>query len=196
MTRYLSSAIHHIRAQIRSGSVFLLFSSKLQLLLNFISVRFSTRVSDIHRVKILNLLMSTNHVMTVLVPISACFGALLVIALLYALIDRETLREKIRKAKFLQLTGVDGPTMAKFFQEMAKEMPIRFTAQQLMLEGGVDIVAPPKPFQYLFPNDVNASKNLQCTEGSSDSTSEGSNSFWYKETTPTMKKYDIQVASS
>ncbi|KAI4297617.1 hypothetical protein L6164_037501 [Bauhinia variegata] len=63
-----------------------------------------------------------------------------------------------------------------------------------MLEGGVDIVLPPKPFQYLYSMAINAQPEF--TESSSDSTSGGSNSCWYKETTPIMRKYEIQIASS
>ncbi|KAI4297616.1 hypothetical protein L6164_037500 [Bauhinia variegata] len=44
--------------------------------------------------------------------------------------------------------------------------------------------------------DVQRPTVLEFAESSSDSTSGGSNSYWYKESTPIMKKYEIQVASS
>ncbi|KAA8515373.1 hypothetical protein F0562_019016 [Nyssa sinensis] len=54
-----------------------------------------------------------------------------------------------------------------------------------MLEGGVEIMAPPKPFHYLF-----------CGNSSDYSTRElGTNPLWYKDT-PIMAKYEIQIASS
>ncbi|KAI4297614.1 hypothetical protein L6164_037498 [Bauhinia variegata] len=36
----------------------------------------------------------------------------------------------------------------------------------------------------------------EFTESLGDSTSGGSNSYWYKVTTPIMRKYEIQIASS
>ncbi|XAR70685.1 Non-specific serine/threonine protein kinase [Bertholletia excelsa] len=63
-----------------------------------------------------------------------------------------------------------------------------------MLEGGVEVMPPPKPFHYLFSVGVNVLN--QPSDGSSYSTSEGTNSYWYKETTPIMAKYQIQMASS
>ncbi|KAL8545056.1 hypothetical protein ACS0TY_005310 [Phlomoides rotata] len=69
-----------------------------------------------------------------------------------------------------------------------------------MLEGGVEIVPPPKPFHYLFsvgigvfkpPSDSNGSGGFGDTTG----TSEGANSYWYKDTTPIMAKYEITMAS-
>ncbi|XP_031270684.1 rust resistance kinase Lr10-like [Pistacia vera] len=65
-----------------------------------------------------------------------------------------------------------------------------------MLEGGVEIVAPPKPFQYLFSLGMAQHQSKETTDGSSYSTSEESQSRWYKETTPIMAKYEIQMASS
>ncbi|GLT58312.1 hypothetical protein SLA2020_312140 [Shorea laevis] len=61
-----------------------------------------------------------------------------------------------------------------------------------MLEG-VEIKPPPKPFHYLFSVGMNA---VKPTAGSSFSSSEESNSYWYKETTPIMSTYEIQIASS
>ncbi|KAJ0089747.1 hypothetical protein Patl1_12699 [Pistacia atlantica] len=65
-----------------------------------------------------------------------------------------------------------------------------------MLEGGVEIVPPPKPFQYLFSLGMAQHQSKETTDGSSYSTSEESQSRWYKETTPIMAKYEIQMASS
>ncbi|XP_051120939.1 rust resistance kinase Lr10-like [Andrographis paniculata] len=66
-----------------------------------------------------------------------------------------------------------------------------------MLEGGVDIMEPPKPFHYLFSVGTNALKPPSDSgSGSGFSTSDGSNSYWYKDTTTIMAKYEIQVASS
>ncbi|KAA8515363.1 hypothetical protein F0562_018407 [Nyssa sinensis] len=67
-----------------------------------------------------------------------------------------------------------------------------------MLEGGVEIMAPPKPFHYLFSVGLNVLKPPSNSGNSSDySTSElGTNSHWYKDTTPIMAKYEIQIASS
>ncbi|GKU87510.1 hypothetical protein SLEP1_g1902 [Rubroshorea leprosula] len=62
-----------------------------------------------------------------------------------------------------------------------------------MMEGGVEIKPPPKPFRYLFSVGMNA---VKPTAGSSFSSSEESDSYWYKETTPVMTKYEIQIASS
>uniref|UniRef100_A0A9I9CHK4 Protein kinase domain-containing protein n=1 Tax=Cucumis melo TaxID=3656 RepID=A0A9I9CHK4_CUCME len=63
-----------------------------------------------------------------------------------------------------------------------------------MLEGGVEIMPPPKPFLYL---DATAKRNVQQTSNSSDysTSNEESGSVWYKDT-PIMKKYEIQIASS
>ncbi|GKV49885.1 hypothetical protein SLEP1_g56609 [Rubroshorea leprosula] len=63
------------------------------------------------------------------------------------------------------------------------------------LEGGVDIMPPPKPFHYLYAREMNMLKPTATATGSSFSPSEESNSCWYKETTPIMTKYEIQMAS-
>ncbi|CAK9164094.1 unnamed protein product [Ilex paraguariensis] len=61
-----------------------------------------------------------------------------------------------------------------------------------MLEGGVDVNPPPKPFRYLFSVGVEVLNPPNNTNTSSDySTSEGNNSYWYKESTPIMTKYEI-----
>ncbi|GLU01154.1 hypothetical protein SLE2022_184780 [Rubroshorea leprosula] len=61
-----------------------------------------------------------------------------------------------------------------------------------MLEGGVEIKPPTKPFHYLFSVRKNA---VKPTAGSSFSSSEESNSYRYKESTPIMSKDEIQIAS-
>ncbi|KAJ0031905.1 hypothetical protein Pint_12620 [Pistacia integerrima] len=63
-----------------------------------------------------------------------------------------------------QVWEVIAPTMENFLQEMAREKPVRFTAQQLSLNP------------------------LETSDGSSYTTSEESQSRWYKETTPIMAK--------
>ncbi|KAF7127640.1 hypothetical protein RHSIM_Rhsim11G0031100 [Rhododendron simsii] len=67
-----------------------------------------------------------------------------------------------------------------------------------MLEGGVEIMPPPKPFHYLFSVGINVLNPPTHTSNMSDnSTSDGTNSYWYKEhTTTIMAKYEIQIASS
>ncbi|KAK6119812.1 hypothetical protein DH2020_046437 [Rehmannia glutinosa] len=66
-----------------------------------------------------------------------------------------------------------------------------------MLEGGVEIVPPPKPFHYLFSVGTNVLKPPSGSEsGSGYSTSDETNSYWCKETTtPIMAKYEISVAT-
>lgn len=80
----------------------------------------------------------------------------------------------------------------------------RMSAVVKMLEGGVEIVAPPKPFNYWFSKTLRASvdgvgsASASASASSSSSTSHGTNSYWYKEpatTTPLMRKYEITVAT-
>ncbi|KAM7459650.1 hypothetical protein LguiA_036644 [Lonicera macranthoides] len=63
-----------------------------------------------------------------------------------------------------------------------------------MLEGEVEILPPPKPFHYLFSITTEVQK--PPTNGSDYSTSIESNSCWYKESTPIMTKYEIELANS
>ncbi|GLU01163.1 hypothetical protein SLE2022_184850 [Rubroshorea leprosula] len=66
-----------------------------------------------------------------------------------------------------------------------------------MLEGGVEIMPPPKPTHLLFSSlETNAVKPPNAATGSSSSSSEESASYWYKDTTSIMAKYEIQVAIS
>ncbi|XP_034683158.1 rust resistance kinase Lr10-like isoform X1 [Vitis riparia] len=66
-----------------------------------------------------------------------------------------------------------------------------------MLEGGVEVMPPPKPFHYLYSVGMNVFQQANETgTNSSYATSEETSSIWYKETTPIMAKYEIQVASS
>ncbi|KAF7127458.1 hypothetical protein RHSIM_Rhsim11G0030900 [Rhododendron simsii] len=67
-----------------------------------------------------------------------------------------------------------------------------------MLEGGGEIMPPPKPFHYLYSVGINVLNPPTYIGDSSDySTSDGTNSYWYKEQTTTiMAKYEIQIASS
>ncbi|GLT45896.1 hypothetical protein SLA2020_196950 [Shorea laevis] len=61
--------------------------------------------------------------------------------------------------------------------------------------GGVDIMPPPKPFQYLFSIGRNSLKPPTTATGSSFTSSEETNYYWYKDTTPIMANYEIQMAS-
>ncbi|KAL7187479.1 hypothetical protein ACSBR1_037537 [Camellia fascicularis] len=61
-----------------------------------------------------------------------------------------------------------------------------------MLEGEVEVKAPPKPFHYLY----SVANVLNLPNSSNYTSSEGSNTHWYKDTTPIMAKYEIQMASS
>ncbi|RVW52297.1 Rust resistance kinase Lr10 [Vitis vinifera] len=66
-----------------------------------------------------------------------------------------------------------------------------------MLEGGVEVIPPPKPFHYLYSVGMNVLQQANGTGTSSSyATSKETDSIWYKETTPIMAKYEIQVASS
>ncbi|KAK3029756.1 hypothetical protein RJ639_038033 [Escallonia herrerae] len=66
-----------------------------------------------------------------------------------------------------------------------------------MLEGGVEIMPPPKPFQYLFRVGMDVLKPQTDTNSSSVySSSEEANSYWYKKSTPVITKYEIQIATS
>ncbi|KAL2535926.1 receptor serine/threonine kinase [Forsythia ovata] len=66
-----------------------------------------------------------------------------------------------------------------------------------MLEGGVEIMPPPKPFYYLFSVGGDVMKLPDNTSSDSTYSTSGKNSYWYKETTtPIMKKYEIQIASA
>ncbi|KAH7836107.1 hypothetical protein Vadar_032791 [Vaccinium darrowii] len=73
-----------------------------------------------------------------------------------------------------------------------------------MLEGGVKIRPPPKPFHLLFRAGINVpnppiypSKPIYTSNSSDGSTGNGDNLYWYMEhTTPIMAKYEIQIASS
>ncbi|GKU87501.1 hypothetical protein SLEP1_g1894 [Rubroshorea leprosula] len=64
-----------------------------------------------------------------------------------------------------------------------------------MLEGGVEIMPPPKPTHFLFSSfGTSAVKPPNAATGSSSSSSEESASYWYKEsqeTTSIMTKYEI-----
>ncbi|KAL2535923.1 rust resistance kinase Lr10-like [Forsythia ovata] len=65
-----------------------------------------------------------------------------------------------------------------------------------MLEGGVEIMPPPKPFHYLFSVGVDVMKLPNNTGNDSTNSTSGMNSYWYKETTTAlMEKYEIEIAS-
>ncbi|KAI4297608.1 hypothetical protein L6164_037492 [Bauhinia variegata] len=57
---------------------------------------------------------------------------MVLIALRFVKRDRQAaIKAQMSSPNFVQLPEVDGPTMAKFLQEMAKEIPIRFTSQKI-----------------------------------------------------------------
>ncbi|OVA16304.1 Protein kinase domain [Macleaya cordata] len=62
-----------------------------------------------------------------------------------------------------------------------------------MLEGGVEIMPPSNPFRYLYSLGAG---HVVVGIGSNNSTTARTDSSWYKDSTPVMRKYDIQMASS
>ncbi|XP_059668815.1 LEAF RUST 10 DISEASE-RESISTANCE LOCUS RECEPTOR-LIKE PROTEIN KINASE-like 2.7 [Cornus florida] len=61
-----------------------------------------------------------------------------------------------------------------------------------MLEAGVDIAPPPRPFHYLFSVGMNVLKPFSSTDNNSSNDSrrdEGSHSYWYKDSTPLTTKF-------
>ncbi|PIN26131.1 Serine/threonine protein kinase [Handroanthus impetiginosus] len=116
--------------------------------------------------------------------------------------------EDFEKGKLMQLTEACGieekdraaaermALVALWCAQDSPDMRPPMSAVVKMLEGGVEIVPPPKPFRYLFAvgNDVVRAGSGSGT-GSGSTTSGGTNSYWYKETTPVMAKYEITVAS-
>ena len=109
---------------------------------------------------------------------------------------------------------LDAMTMACGIDEKDREKAIRMSMVALwcvqdspearppmsavvkMLEGGVEIMPPAKPFNYLYPIGMSALKPPETSDDSSNSTSDESNSYWYKDDTPIMAKYEIQIATS
>ncbi|XP_059665033.1 rust resistance kinase Lr10-like [Cornus florida] len=66
-----------------------------------------------------------------------------------------------------------------------------------MLEAGVNIAPPPRPFLYLYSVGMNVLKPFSSTDNSSnDARRDGSNSYWYKDSTTLMTKSEIQIVSS
>lgn len=111
---------------------------------------------------------------------------------LMALVESCEIEEKDR---------IKGERMAKVALWCVQDSPETrppMSAVVKMLEGGVEIMPPPKPFHYLFAVGTNVLKPSSGSGSTSEySTSEAANSCWYKETTtPIMSKYEIQVATS
>ncbi|GKV37835.1 hypothetical protein SLEP1_g45809 [Rubroshorea leprosula] len=61
-----------------------------------------------------------------------------------------------------------------------------------MLEGGVEIMSPPRPFNYMYSVGMNAAQPPMISTSSSFFSSEENKSYWYKETTP-IEKDEIQI---
>ncbi|XP_052181659.1 rust resistance kinase Lr10-like isoform X1 [Diospyros lotus] len=102
--------------------------------------------------------------------------------------NEEKDREQVEKAAMVALWCV---------QDSPEDRP-PMSAVVKMLEGGVEVMPPPKPFQYLLSISVtspDAPSNGSDSSDISTSTSCGTNSRWYKDTTPIMAKYEIQMAS-
>ncbi|KAF6138815.1 hypothetical protein GIB67_025977 [Kingdonia uniflora] len=57
-----------------------------------------------------------------------------------------------------------------------------------MLEGSVEVTTPPNPFQHLISSGIGLAVCSQTTEGISENS--------YKDSTPIMKKYEIELAIS
>ncbi|KAF6146417.1 hypothetical protein GIB67_024066 [Kingdonia uniflora] len=78
-------------------------------------------------------------------------------------------------------------------QYLPEERPSMIRVVQ-MLEGMVEVMTPPNPFQHLISSGVNLAVSKQTTSG--DSTrSAGIRRTSSKECTPIMKKYEIEIAS-
>ncbi|KAK4419632.1 Rust resistance kinase Lr10 [Sesamum alatum] len=116
--------------------------------------------------------------------------------------------EEYEKGELMQLTeacGIEEKDRAKaermamvalWCAQDSPEARPPMSAVVKMLEGGVEIVPPPKPFHYLFSVGTDVLKPPTSSgSGSGYMTSEGTTSYWYKETTPIMAKYEITVAS-
>ncbi|KAK2991297.1 hypothetical protein RJ640_024562 [Escallonia rubra] len=58
-----------------------------------------------------------------------------------------------------------------------------------MLEGGVEIMPPPRPSHYPFSGGMDVIRSRE------DSSSEEATSYWYKKSTPVMTKYERQIAT-
>ncbi|KAI3842010.1 hypothetical protein MKX03_022997 [Papaver bracteatum] len=72
-------------------------------------------------------------------------------------------------------------------QDTPDSRPLMSTVVK-MLEGGVEILPPSNPFRYLFA--------LDPTDVVIDSYTTGSDSSWYKDSAPIMKKQEMQMTSS
>ncbi|PIN26128.1 Serine/threonine protein kinase [Handroanthus impetiginosus] len=116
--------------------------------------------------------------------------------------------EEYEKGKLMELTVACGieekdrvnaermAMVALWCAQDSPEMRPPMSAVVKMLEGGVEIMPPPKPFHYLFSVGTDVLKAPKTSgSGSGYTTSEGTNSYWYKETTPIMAKYEITMAS-
>ncbi|KAK6119810.1 hypothetical protein DH2020_046435 [Rehmannia glutinosa] len=111
--------------------------------------------------------------------------------------------EEFEKGELMKLTEekdrVKAERMAMVALWCAQDSPVArppMSAVVKMLEGGVEILPPPKPFHYLFSVGTDVLRPPSDSESGSDyTTCEGTNSYWYKETTPIMAEYEITVAT-
>ncbi|KAK4407467.1 Rust resistance kinase Lr10 [Sesamum angolense] len=116
--------------------------------------------------------------------------------------------EEYEKGELIQLTeacGIEEKDRAKaertamvalWCAQDSPEARPPMSAVVKMLEGGVEIMPPPKPFHYLFSVGTDVLKRPSSSgSGSGYTSSEETTSNWYKETTPIMAKYEISVAT-
>ncbi|OVA16305.1 Protein kinase domain [Macleaya cordata] len=76
-------------------------------------------------------------------------------------------------------------------QDSPDSRPLMSTVVK-MLEGGVEIMPPSNPFRYLY----SVSARDVVGTGSNNTTTTSNDSTWYKDSTPIMGKYEIQMATS
>ncbi|GKV37837.1 hypothetical protein SLEP1_g45812 [Rubroshorea leprosula] len=115
--------------------------------------------------------------------------------------------EKYKKSKLAKMTKTCGIeekdkgkaekmlVIALWCVQDSPEVRPPMSAIVKMLEG-MDIMLPPKPFHYVYSLRTNTLKPLVTVVGSSFSSIKETNSYWYKESTPIMAKYEIQMATS
>ncbi|GMQ03204.1 hypothetical protein CsSME_00049090 [Camellia sinensis var. sinensis] len=108
-------------------------------------------------------------------------GQLEAMILSYGIEENE--REKAKRMAMVALWCV---------QDSPKTRPLMSFVVK-MLEGGVEVKPPPKPFLYLFSVGINI---LNPSNSSNNISNERADTHWYKETTPIMAKYEIEMASS
>ncbi|PIN26129.1 Serine/threonine protein kinase [Handroanthus impetiginosus] len=104
--------------------------------------------------------------------------------------------EEYEKGKLMELTAERMAMVALWCAQDSPEKRPPMSAVVKMLEGGVEIMPPAKPFRYLFSAGTGVLKAPSTSgSGSGHTPSKGNNSYWYKENTPIMAKYEITRAS-